>query len=90
MGSGTGVQADARTMVTILVAGLVVATLMLALQRVLEARAARPLLPEQDRPPAGLGRLVPVGAQVEEEYRRGVAALEHWLLSHRPGGRGGS
>ena len=39
---------------------------------------------------AGLGRLVPVGAQVEEECRRGVAALENWLLSHRQAGREGT
>ena len=90
MGSGTSVQADALRVAAILVAGLVITTLMLFLQHVLEARASRPVLPEDDRPPAGLGRLVPVGAQVEEEYRRGVVALEHWLLSHRPAGRGGA
>jgi len=84
------VQADARTTATILIVGLVVATLMLALQRVLEARASRPQLPAQDCPPAGLGRLIPVGAQVEEECRRGVVALELWLLSHRQAGRGGA
>jgi len=50
----------------------------------------RPWLPEDDRPPAGLGRLIPVGAQIEEECRRGVVALEHWLLSHRQAGRGGA
>lgn len=87
---GTSVHADARTAVTILVVGLVVGTLMTSLQRLLDARAARPLLPADDRPPAGLGRLVPVGVQVEEEYRRGVVALEHWLLSHRQAGRGGA
>ena len=41
--------------------------------------AARPWLPEADRPPAGLGRLVPVGRQLEQEARRGVHALELWL-----------
>ena len=41
--------------------------------------AARPWLPEADRPPAGLGRLVPVGRQLELEARRGVRALELWL-----------
>lgn len=83
MPSGTSVTADVVLSVTILVAAFVVGVLMIALQRVLAARMARPHLPAADRPPAGLGRLVPVGAQVEEECRRGVAAIEHWLLSTR-------
>lgn len=45
----------------------------------------RPPLPAADRPPAGLGRLVPVGRQVDAESRRGVAALEVWLVSRRRG-----
>lgn len=44
---------------------------------------APPLLPDEDCPPAGLGRLVPVGVQVEQEFRRGVVALELWLVAHR-------
>jgi hypothetical protein len=84
------VQGDVITMIGIVVAALVVATLLTALRRLLQARQARPYLPADDRPPAGLGRLVPVGAQVEDEYRRGVVALEHWLLSHRQAGRGGT
>lgn len=47
--------------------------------------APRPSLPDDDRPPAGLGRLVPVGAQVEQEFHRGVVALELWLASRRRG-----
>ncbi len=47
--------------------------------------APPPELPEDDRPPAGLGRLVPVGHQVDLESRRGVAALEMWLVSRRRG-----
>lgn len=90
MGSGTGVHANAVAAVAILAVGLVIATVLLSLQRVLEYRAARPHLPAADRAPAGLGRLVPVGSQVDEEYRRGVVALEHWLLSHRQAGRGGA
>ncbi|MCU1591601.1 MAG: hypothetical protein JWP11_2857 [Frankiales bacterium] len=90
MPSGTSVQGDVITMIGIVVAALVVATLLTALRRLLQARQARPYLPADDRPPAGLGRLVPVGAQVEDEYRRGVVALEHWLLSHRQAGRGGT
>lgn len=45
----------------------------------------RPSLPEDDRPPAGLGRLVPVGPQVDQESRRGVVALELWLAARRRG-----
>jgi hypothetical protein len=40
---------------------------------------ARPALPEDDCPPPGLGRLVPVGRQVDHECRKGLAALEMWL-----------
>jgi hypothetical protein len=47
--------------------------------------APRPQLPDDDRPPAGLGRLVPVGHQVDLESRRGVTALEMWLVSRRRG-----
>lgn len=43
----------------------------------------RPVLPEADRPPAGLGRLVPVGRQVEQECRTGLMALELWLRTSR-------
>jgi hypothetical protein len=87
---GPGVQADVVRMVLILVAGFVLGAVLIALQRALTARQARPWLPDDDRPPAGLGRLIPVGTQIEEECRRGVAALEHWLLSHRQAGRGGA
>ena len=43
----------------------------------------RPELPLDDRPPAGLSRLVPVGAQVDQESHRGVVALELWLVARR-------
>ncbi len=43
----------------------------------------RPALPDEDCPPPGLGRLVPVGRQVDQECRRGVLALETWLASTR-------
>lgn len=81
---------DLLAVAGILLAAIGLATVLLGLQRLLDFRRARPLLPADDRPPAGLGRLIPVGAQVEEEYRRGVVALEHWLLSHRQAGRGGA
>jgi hypothetical protein len=83
------VQADVVTTIVIVAAAIVVATLLLALRRALDVRHARPLLPVEDRPPAGLGRLVPVGAQVDDESRRGMAAIESWLLSRRQAGREG-
>jgi hypothetical protein len=88
--SGTSVQANVAAMVGIIVAAVVIATLLLALRRLLDERQARPWLPVEDRPPAGLGRLIPVGAQVEDECRRGLAALESWLLSRRHGGSEGT
>jgi len=88
--SGDSVQANVVAMAGIMVAAIVIATLLIALRRLLEERSARPLLPVEDRPPAGLGRLIPVGAQVEDECRRGMAALESWLLSRRHGGHEGT
>ncbi len=83
-------QTDVLAVAGILLAAIGLASVLLELRKLLHARGARPLLPVADRPPAGLGRLIPVGSQVEEEYRRGVVALEHWLLSHRQAGRGGA
>jgi hypothetical protein len=80
------VQANLLATAAIIAVAIVIATLLIALRRLLDERSARPLLPVEDRPPAGLGRLIPVGAQVEDECRRGVAALETWLLSRRHGG----
>ena len=90
MPSANSVQANVVAMAGIIVAAIVIATLLIALRRLLEERSARPLLPVEDRPPAGLGRLIPVGAQVEDECRRGMAALESWLLSRRHGGHEGT
>ena len=90
MPGGTTVQANVGAMAAIMLAAIVLATLLITVRRALDARQARPHLPAADRPPAGLGRLVPVGAQVEDECRRGMAALEHWLLSHRQAGREGT
>lgn len=51
-----------------------------------DGRHALPVLPAEDRPPAGLGRFVSVGPQVETECRRGFDALEMWLATrHRRG-----
>jgi hypothetical protein len=46
-------------------------------------RPVRRPLPEADRAPAGLGRLVPVGAALDQECRRGLVTLELWLIWHR-------
>jgi hypothetical protein len=87
--AGSGVQSDVLLMVLIILAAVVLATLLLAVRRSQELRHSRPHLPEDDRPPAGLGRLVPFGTQVDEEYRHGVAALERWMtLHHRAGPEG--
>lgn len=55
------------------------ALLVLAVSLARDLRPRRPLLPQDDCPPAGLGRLVPVGRQVESEARRGLYALDLWL-----------
>ncbi|MBK5305697.1 MAG: hypothetical protein JJD92_03320 [Frankiaceae bacterium] len=90
----TNMQADLLAAAEIIVAAMVVATLLIALRRMLDdrrlAQSGRPYLPLEDRPPVGLGRLIPVGAQVDDECRRGTVALEHWLLSRRQAGREGS
>jgi regulator of protease activity HflC (stomatin/prohibitin superfamily) len=83
------VQGDVLTMAMIVIAGVVLATLLLAVRRAQEARLSRPQLPAADQPPAGLGRLVPIGVQVDDEYHRGVDALERWMsLHHRAGPEG--
>jgi hypothetical protein len=82
-GGSTGVTADVLVLVAVVVAVLALTTLLMALRRLLESRWALPSLPADDQPPAGLGRLVPVGVQVDDDYRRGVVALENWLLQHR-------
>lgn len=43
----------------------------------------RPLLPQDDCPPPGLSRLVPVGRQVDQECRSGLMAVELWLATRR-------
>lgn len=83
MGSGTGMHTDGVLSAFIVLVAVLLATSLVVLQRQRIARWSRPLLPPDDRAPAGLGRLVPVGSQVDEECRRGFAALERWLLSHR-------
>ena len=86
-GGSTSVTGDVVVLVAVVVSVVAVGALLLGLRRVLEARWALPPLPEADRPPAGLGRLVPVGAQVEAECRRGIPVLESWLWSRQESGR---
>ena len=45
-------------------------------------RPVRPSLPDEDCPPPGLSRLLPVGRQVDFECRRGLDALERWMRTH--------
>jgi len=45
-------------------------------------RPALPALPDDDCPPPGLTRLLPVGRQVDVECRRGLDALERWMRTH--------
>ena len=68
-------------LLTVLVVGVLAA---LALAWLVERlRPVGPSLPEPDLAPAGLGRLVPVGAQVDTEVRRGLLALDAWLAAQR-------
>jgi hypothetical protein len=70
--------------VTLMLLVLGIAALVaLAVHVARSVQPVRPSLPEEDCPPPGLGRLVPVGRQVDQECRRGVLALELWLISSR-------
>lgn len=77
---GTSAGTDALLLVLGVAACLLT---VLAALLVRELRPTRPCLPDDDRPPAGLGRLLPVGGQVDSEVRRGLLALDLWLR-HRP------
>lgn len=77
---GASAVVDALLLVVaICLAGVLVLGLWLAR----ELAPRRPALPDDDRPPAGLGRLVPVGRQVDLEVRNGLHALDLWLRSAR-------
>ena len=78
--AGSTAQVDVALMLVVL--GMF-ALVVLAVQLSRAAQPARPTLPEEDCPPPGLGRLVPVGRQVDHEFRRGLVMLELWLASHR-------
>ncbi len=77
---GTTAQMDVALMLIVL--GLA-ALLALSAHVARELQPARPSLPDDDCPPPGLGRLVPVGGQVDQECRSGLVALELWLATRR-------
>ncbi|MCA1713277.1 MAG: hypothetical protein LC789_17210 [Actinobacteria bacterium] len=81
--NGTSSSHDVLLLVAVVLSALVLSALLVGIRRLLEVRWALPVLPDEDQPPAGLGRLVPVGRQVDDECRRGLVALESWLLLHR-------
>lgn len=78
--AGTTVQADVAVLLVLL--GLA-ALFSLGVLLARELAPALPRLPDDDCPPPGLSRLVPVGAQVDQECRSGLAALELWLAGRR-------
>ena len=81
--SSTTVTADMALLLAVLgVVALALVVGHLTASAVRATAPARPALPDDDCAPAGLGRLVPVGGQVEQEVRRGVVALELWLAGH--------
>lgn len=70
--------------VALLLVVLGVAALVgLALHVARELQPSRPPLPDDDCPPPGLSRLVPVGRQLDVECRSGLDALELWLATRR-------
>lgn len=77
---GTSTALDALLLVVLL---SVLVTGWLAGWLARELAPVRPSLPAEDCPPPSASRLVPVGRQLELEARRGVRALELWLV-HRP------
>lgn len=78
--AGTTVQVDLVILLVLLGLGALL-SLCVLLSR--ELAPARPCLPADDCPPPGLGRLVPVGAQLDQECRSGLATLELWLAARR-------
>lgn len=77
---GTSTALDALLLV-VLLAVITVGALATWLAR--ELSPVRPPLPAEDCPPPSASRLVPAGRQLELEARRGVQALEMWLVAHR-------
>ena len=73
---------DVDALLLLVVLGLF-AVVVLGAQLQHALQPARPTLPAVDRAPAGLGRLVPVGRQVDVEARLGLNALDLWLRTRR-------
>ena len=74
--------AELDVVLMLIVLGLA-ALVALAVHVARELQPARPCLPDEDCPPPGLSRLLPVGRQVDQESRAGVLALEMWLRTSR-------
>lgn len=84
MGSTTATDDVVLLAVVAAVAVLALLVVRVSAQTLRALAPSLPPLPDEDCAPAGLGRLVPVGAQVDLEFRRGVRTLELWLAtSHR-------
>ena len=78
MATSTGVDA---LLLLVAMSLLAVVLLGVALERALQP--VRPRLPAADLPPAGRGRLGPVGPQLDAEAWRGLGALDLGLRSAR-------
>ncbi|MCW2606041.1 MAG: hypothetical protein JWO60_734 [Frankiales bacterium] len=76
----TTTQTDSLVLAAVVGGVLLVVAVVAAVRRLLAPLA---LLPEADRAPSGLGRLVPTGAQVDAECRRGLRELEDWMVALR-------
>ncbi len=80
--AGTTAQTDVALLLLALGLAALVA-LAVHLGRALQPSSGRPALPDEDCPPAGLSRLLPVGPHVDGECRRGLNALDLWLRQRR-------
>lgn len=79
-GLGTSTALDALLLVVLLA---VVTAGALGAWLARELAPVRPPLPADDCPPPTASRLVPSGRQLDLEARRGVQALELWLVHAR-------
>ena len=77
---GTTAQVDVVLMLVVLG---IAALAALSVHVARELQPSRPSLPDDDCPPPGLSRLLPVGGQVDQECRTGFVALELWLATRR-------
>lgn len=77
---GTSTALDALVLVVLLA---VVTAGALAVWLAREFAPVRPPLPADDCPPPSASRLVPIGSALDLEVKRGVQALEMWLVHAR-------